>query len=124
MPELLKEGRVYVIITPRYEIKLKNGKMVYAYNDREKDELLRNGIKEEDISHVGIVKGLAELNSDDFWNKVLCEEAREKTFIQVDYNETEEVVNKLFNDYMGKDTAPRKEFVNKFITNINLDEIG
>lgn len=124
MPELLKEGRVYIIITPRYEIKLKNGKMVYAYNDREKDELLRNDIKEEDISHVGIVKGLAELNSDDFWNKVLCEEAREKTFIQVDYNETEEVVSKLFNDYMGKDTAPRKEFVNKFITNINLDEIG
>ena len=64
------------------------------------------------------------MNSDDFWDKVLCEEARENTFIQVDYNEPEEVVNKLFNDYMGKDTTPRKEFVNKFITNINLDEIG
>lgn len=58
MPELLKDGRVYVIITPRYEIKLKNGEMKYAYNDREKEEMLKNEIKEEDIAHIGIVKGL------------------------------------------------------------------
>lgn len=124
MPELLKDGRVYVIITPRYEIKLKNGEMKYAYNDREKEEMLKNEIKEEDIAHIGIVKGLGELNSDDFWNKVLCEEARKETFIQVDYNETDEIINKLFEDYMGKDTEPRKEFVRKFITNVNLDEMN
>ena len=124
MPELLKEGRVYIIITPRYEIKLKNGEMIYVYNDREKDELFDNKIKKEDVSNISIVKGLGEMNSDDFWNKVLCEEARKHTFIQVDYDETEEMVNKLFEDYMGKDTQPRKEFVNKFIANINLDEIN
>ena len=32
--------------------------MKYAYNDREKEEMLKNEIKEEDIAHIGIVKGL------------------------------------------------------------------
>ena len=124
MPTLLKEGRVYIIITPRYEIKLKNGQIKYAYNDREKEEMLNNEIKEEDISHIGIVKGLGEINSDDFWNNVLCPDARKETFIQVNYNEVDEIVDKLFEDYMGEDTTPRKEFVREFITNIDLENIN
>lgn len=64
------------------------------------------------------------MNKDDFWDKVLSPEAREKTFIQVDYNETDKIVNKYFEDYMGNDTQPRKDFVKEFITNINLEEIN
>jgi len=64
------------------------------------------------------------MNKDDFWDKVLSPEAREKTFIQVDYNETDKIVNKYFEDYMGDDTQPRKDFVKEFITNVKLDEIN
>ena len=55
---------------------------------------------------------------------MLSPEAREKTFIQVSYNETEEVVKQLFEDYMGKDTEPRKKFVREFITNFDLENIN
>jgi len=123
LPTLLKENRVYIIISPRYEIKMKSGEMVYAYNEREKVDLMKT-IKEEDIYNIGIVKGLGEINKEDFWDKVLCPEAREKTFIQVDYNNIDEVVSKYFDDYMGEDTQPRKEFVKEFITNVNLEEIN
>jgi DNA gyrase subunit B len=123
LPTLLKENRVYIIISPRYEIKMKTGEMVYAYNEREKVDLMKT-IKEDDIYNIGIVKGLGEINKEDFWDKVLCPEAREKTFIQVDYNNVDEVIGKYFEDYMGEDTQPRKEFVKQFITNVNLEDIN
>jgi glycine/D-amino acid oxidase-like deaminating enzyme len=71
-----------------------------------------------------IVKGIGEINKDDFWDKVLCPEAREKTFIRVNYDNIDEVINKCFEDYMGENTQPRKEFVSKFITKVNLEEIN
>lgn len=122
-PTLLKENRVYIIISPRYEIKMKNGEMIYAYNDREKKDIMKT-INTDDIYNIGIVKGIGEINADDFWNKVLCPEAREKTFIQVNYDNFDEIVGKYFEDYMGNDVEPRKEFVKEFITNVNLDEIN
>jgi DNA gyrase subunit B len=123
LPTLLKENRVYIIISPRYEIKMKNGEMVYVYNDREKEQFMKT-INEDDIYNIGIVKGIGEINKDDFWDKVLCPEAREKTFIRVNYDNIDEVINKCFEDYMGENTQPRKEFVSKFITNVNLEEIN
>ena len=123
LPTLLKENRVYIIISPRYEIKMKSGKMIYAYNDREKEKLMET-INKKDIYNIGIVKGIGEIDKNDFWDKVLCPEVREKTFIQVNYNEVDEIVNKYFQDYMGSDSNPRKEFVKNFITKINLEEIN
>jgi DNA gyrase subunit B len=123
LPTLLKENRVYIIISPRYEIKMKNGEMVYVYNDREKEQFMKT-VNEDDIYNIGIVKGIGEINKDDFWDKVLCPEAREKTFIRVNYDNVDDVINKCFEDYMGEDTQARKDFVAKFITKINLEEIN
>lgn len=69
-------------------------------------------------------KTVGELDKDYFWKDVLSPEAREKTFVQVDYDEAEELVNQLFEEYMGKDTAKRKEFVKEFITNVDLNTIN
>ena len=123
LPTLLKENRVYIIVSPRYEMKMKNGEMLYAYNDREKEQIMKT-INIDDIYNIGIVKGIGEINADDFWDKVLCPEVREKTFIQVNYDNFDEVVSKYFEDYMGDDTQPRKDFVKEFITNVNLEEIN
>lgn len=123
LPTLLKENRVYIIISPRYEIKLKDGTIDYVYNDREKEQYMRQTDKSK-IAHIGIVKGIGEINADDFWEKVLRPEVREKTFIQVNYNNVEEVIAQTFEDFMGKDTTARKEFAKKYITNINLAEIN
>lgn len=123
LPTLLKENRVYIIISPRYEIKMKNGQIEYLYNDREKEEFMKK-VNEKDIAHIGIVKGIGEIDKDDFWDKVLKPEVRDKTFIQVNYDECDEIVSKYFEDYMGNDTEPRKDFVKEFITKVNLEEIN
>jgi DNA gyrase subunit B len=102
---------------------MKNGEMIYAYNDREKEEIMKT-INVDDIYNIGIVKGIGEINADDFWRKVLCPEVREKTFIQVTYDNFDEIVAKYFEDYMGEDTTPRKDFVKEFITNVKLEEIN
>lgn len=123
MPNLLKQGKIYIVVTPRYEITMNNGTTYYPHSDREKDELMKT-IKEEDIKDIGIVKGIGELNKEYFWDEVLAPEVREKTFVQVSYDEAEEVVKQLFEDYMGKDVEPRKEFVKEFIDKFNLEDIN
>lgn len=57
MPSLLRQGKIYIVYTPRYEITMKDGTVHYPYSDREKQELLET-IDEKDIKNVGIVKGL------------------------------------------------------------------
>lgn len=122
MPELLKNNRICIVISPRYEIYLKGDKVEYAYNESEKEAFIEQyGNK---ISHIGIIKGLGEMNADAFWDYVLCPEAREKTFINIDYNEDMEVViAETFNRLMGKDIEGRKQFIKDNITNVNLDEV-
>ena len=57
MPNLLKQGKIFIVVTPRYEITMNDGTMYYPYSDREKDELFKT-ISEKDIKNIGIVKGL------------------------------------------------------------------
>lgn len=122
MPQLLKDNRINMVISPRHEIYLKNDEILFAYNDSEKDEIVsKYGDK---ISHIGLVKGLGELNADEFWEYVLSPEAREKTFITIEYRENEEeFLDEIFEKLMGDDIQGRKEFIKNNITNINLNEV-
>ncbi|MFH0334594.1 toprim domain-containing protein (plasmid) [Clostridium perfringens] len=123
MPTLIKEGRVCMVASPRYEIYLKNGETIYVYLESEKDKKIKE-IGEKNISHIGIVKGLGEMNKDEFWEYVLSPEAREKTFTSVKYNnDFEELIKETFDKLMGDNIEGRKEFIRENITNINLSEV-
>lgn len=50
-------------------------------------------------------------------------EAREKTFIKIDYVGDDKEIEETFNTLMGENIAGRKEFIRENITNINLDEL-
>lgn len=122
MPTLLKNNRICVVISPRYELHLKNDIVEYAYDEKEKEHLLKKYGNQ--VNHIGIVKGLGEMNADEFWTYVLSPEAREKTFINIDYNENmEEFINDSFNKLMGDNIEERKQFIRDNIVNINLDEV-
>ena len=123
MPTLLKQGRVCVIASPRYEIHLKDGKVEYVYLESEKDEKVKE-IGEKNISHISILKGLGEFNKEEFWKYVLSPEARDKTFTIVEYNENlEELIKTSFDTLMGDDIESRKLFIKEKITNIDLSEV-
>lgn len=123
LPTLLKENRVYIIVSPRYEIKLKGDKMLYPYNDAEKEEIMKT-INKEDIVNIEVIKGLGSINKDDFWDLVLRPEVQDKTFIQVCYDEVDEIVNKYFEDFMGEDVEPRKKFVKENIKSIGFEDLN
>lgn len=123
MPTLLKEGRIYLVISPRYELITKKGETIYVYNEKEKLDKVKE-LGESNIASIGVKKGLGEFDKEEFWEYVLSPTAREKTFIQIEYPKNEEeLVKWYFDTLMGENIAERKEFIKKHIVNINLDEI-
>lgn len=123
MPTLLKQGRICIIASPRYEIHLKNGEVEYVYLESEKDKKVSE-VGEKNISHISILKGLGEFNKEEFWEYVLSPEARNKTFTTVEYNQDlENLIKTTFDTLMGEDIENRKIFIKEKITNIDLSEV-
>ena len=61
-PELIRQGHVYIAETPRFQIKLVDGKTLYAKNDAERDKQLH--IHRGRVAKVSRFKGLGEVNAD------------------------------------------------------------
>lgn len=121
MPTLLNQGRVYVVISPRYEIRDKTKKSYYVYNEVERDEIIAKLGKS--FLDVSIRKGLGEFNKEEFWELVLSPDVRENTFIKLIYDETEDL-EYWFNALMGEDIDGRKKFIRENITNVKLDDLN
>lgn len=108
-PTLCEEGRIYVVSSPRFVLYDKKGNAYYVYNEAEKSEKVAELGKE--LDHIGIVKGLGELNKEEFWEYVLSPKAREKTFTQVDFSGNEEDIERMFEVTMGDKIDERKKFI-------------
>lgn len=104
VPTLIKEGKIYRLLTPLYEIRdKKTDEMYYAYNDNEKDEVISK-LKEYQISRV---KGLGEADSEVMED---CINMENPNYVQVTWDEAEAIYNKM-NQWMGEDIAARKEII-------------
>lgn len=114
-PTLCEQGRIYLVNSPRYVIHDKKGKEYCAYNDEEKNKIVKDLGK--NFGSVGIIKGLGELDKDRFWNYVLCPEAREKTFIQVDWDVYKPQLENLLEVTMGEKINERKDYIIKNVVN-------
>lgn len=122
MPRLLHENRIYLSISPRYEMRYKD-ELYFAYSEADKehvvDKLNNSGKKNHSVS---IVKGLGELDKDIFWNYVMNPENRivkQLSFDDVNLEELEHYMGVL----IGEDIAGRKEYVRENIVNANLEEL-
>jgi len=121
-PTLLKQNRIYLVISPRYEVVTKN-ETIFCYNEIEKQTIIDELKSKNKSYYIGIKKGLGEFNKEDFYKYVLCEEARKKTFIPIEYEGAEEMIKYYFDMLMGDDIVNRKKFIRDNIVNINLNEI-
>lgn len=120
-PQLIIDGHIYVVRTPRYAITI-GKKVKYAYDKIELDKITERLIEKGLKYHIGIKKGLAEFDKDEFWDVVLSEEAQKKSFVQVKYNPNEkEFIDNLFDLYMGNNAELRKDFIQKNI--ISIEEL-
>ncbi|WP_252251269.1 DNA topoisomerase [Clostridium sp. VAP52] len=123
MPTLVKQGRVYFVMSPRFEIIDKKDNVYYVYNEQEKQLKIKE-LGENNIKSIGIKKGLGEFNKDEFWDYVLSPSAREKSFIKILYDEKlNEQINYYFNMLMGDDIDNRKQFIKDKIVNVDVNEL-
>lgn len=121
MPTLLKQERVYLVISPRFEVKDKKRNVYYAYNEKERDEIVEK--LGGNFGSIGIKKGLGEFDKEEFWDYVLSPEARKNTFFKVVYEGEEDEISEWFDTLMGEDIHSRKAFVRENIVNVDLNSI-
>lgn len=125
MPTFLKENRVCLVKSPRYEFILtKTEESIFVYNDEEKEKVIQD-LNSKGIKYtIGIKKGIGEFDKQDFHDYILCPEARKHTFIRVEYDKLNEAIIKdKFELFMGELVEPRKDFIEKNIVNIDLNDM-
>lgn len=114
-PTLCEQGKVFLIYSPRFLVYDKKGSEYCAYNEAEKNEIVKELGKSFD--HIGIVKGLGELNADAFWKYVLSPEIRNKTFVQVNWDAYRPELEELLQTTMGEKIEERKKYIIENVVN-------
>ena len=120
MPELIKEGYVYLAQPPLYKLE-KNKKVWYAYSDEELDAILRE-VGRDGNNKIQRYKGLGEMDADQLWDTTMDPEHRVLLRVTMD-EETSSELDLTFTTLMGDKVEPRREFIEenaKYVQNLDI----
>ena len=120
MPELIKEGYVYLAQPPLYKLE-KNKKVWYAYSDEELDAILRE-VGRDGNNKIQRYKGLGEMDADQLWDTTMDPEHRVLLRVTMD-EETSSELDLTFTTLMGDRVEPRREFIEenaKYVQNLDI----
>ena len=108
MPELIKQGYVYLAQPPLYKVE-KNKKVWYAYSDDELNSILKE-IGRDNSNKIQRYKGLGEMDAEQLWETTMDPERRILLRVTMDEETTSEV-DLTFTTLMGDQVEPRREFI-------------
>ena len=120
MPELIKEGHVYLAQPPLYKLE-KNKKVWYAYSDEELNNILKE-VGRDQNNKIQRYNGLGEMDAEQLWETTMDPERRVLKKVVLDESMLSET-DVVFSTLMGDQVAPRREFIEanaKYVSNLDI----